>query len=88
MSFIWVIICAVILLALLSGKGKNSDPVRIDHPHVIDNDDYECTVCHHRFRKNVMICPKCGTRFTGRVEDSTEWDEEEDELEAWDEENT
>ena len=89
MSFVWVIVGAVVLLALLSGNSKrrNTGPVRIDHPHVIDEDDYECAVCHHRFRKNVMICPKCGARFTGRVEDGTEWDEEEDEMEAWDEED-
>jgi len=88
MSFVWVIVGAIILLALVSGnsKSKNAGPVRIDHPHVIDDDDYECAVCHHRFRKNVMICPNCGTRFTGKVEDTAEWDEEEDELEAWDEE--
>jgi len=46
MTFVWVIIGAVVLLALLSGgsKGKQSGPVRINHPHVIDDDDYEFTV--------------------------------------------
>ena len=89
MSFVWVIFGVAALLALLSGnsKSKNSGPVRIDHPHVIEDDDYECAVCHHRFRENVMICPSCGTRFTERVEDSTELDEEEDEFEAWYEED-
>ena len=89
MSFVLTIAGVVIFLALVSGNGKskNTGPVRIDHSHVIEDDDYECAICHHRFRKNIMICPNCGTRFTGRVEDCTEWDEEEDELEAWDEEH-
>lgn len=93
MSFIWVIIGAVVILGLLSGgnksnsrKSETNSNVRIDHPHLIDDDDYECSTCHKRFRKNTMVCPHCGTRFTEKIEDSEEWDEEEDELEAWDEE--
>ena len=93
MSFIWVIIGAVVILGLLSGGNKSNSRksetninVRIDHPHLIDDDDYECSTCHERFRKNTMVCPHCGTRFTEKIEDSEEWDEEEDELEAWDEE--
>ena len=95
MSFIWWIMGAVVLLALLSGGNKNSGkrsgssrgPTRIDRPHVIDPDDYECSACHRRFRKNQMVCPHCGARFTGRVTDEEEFDEEEDEWEAWDEED-
>lgn len=97
MTIIWLIICAVVVLGLLSsgsrnsGKGSGSktqkEHIRIDHPHVIIDDDYECSACHKRFRKNVMTCPLCGTRFTGQKEDIEEWDEEEDELEAWDEED-
>ena len=48
---------------------------------------YECSTCHKRFRKNTMVCPYCGTHFTGRIENTEEWDEEEDEQEAWDEED-
>ena len=94
MSFLWVIIGVIVLLSLLSGgiKSNGRKPgtngnVRIDHPHVIDDDDYECSTCHKRFRKNTMVCPYCGTHFTGRIENTEEWDEEEDELEAWDEED-
>ena len=94
MRFVWVIIGAAVVLGLLSSGNKKgvSKPeprgtVRIDRPHVIDDDDYECSACHRRFRKDVMACPYCGTRFTGRIEDTEEWDEEEDELEAWDEED-
>ena len=54
---------------------------------MIDDEDYECSACHRRFRKNMMVCPYCGAHFTGRIEDTEEWDEEEDELESWDEED-
>ena len=35
-----------------------------------------------------MTCPHCGARFGGRVTDEEEFDEEEEELEAWDEESS
>ena len=90
MSWIWIVM--IILLILLAGTGKSrksgkQETRRIDHPHVIDDDDYECPFCHRKFRKNVMTCPYCKARFTGRVEDDEEFMEEEDELEAWDEED-
>ena len=94
MSWIWWIIGGIVVLGLLSGgkqdrrrSGSSGRPVRVDHPHVIDPDDYECSVCGRRFRKNQMACPYCGARFTGKVTNTEEWDEEEDELEAWDEED-
>ena len=93
MNYIWVIIGVAVILGLFSGRSKGSRKsdvrgnIRIDRPHVIDDDDYECSACHRRFRKKVMICPYCGTRFSGLREDTEEWDEEEDELEAWDEED-
>lgn len=34
-----------------------------------------------------MVCPHCGARFTGRVTDHEEFDDEEEELETWDEED-
>ena len=84
----------VIVLATLSGsKGKGSkpadskgQPVRIDHLHVISDDESECSVCGKRFRGKQSVCPSCGARFTGSKEDYEEFDEEEDKLEAWDEE--
>ena len=86
---IWIVIGLVLLLLLFGGKkdaGKKG-PHRIDHPHVVDPDDYECSVCHRRFRKEQMVCPYCGARFGGRVTDEEEFIFEEDELEAWDEED-
>ena len=92
MSAVWIVIGLVLFLVLFSGKkredGKSGSggPVRIDHPHVIDPEDYECSVCHRRFGKKTMVCPACGARFAKSVTDGEEWEEEEDELEAWDEE--
>ena len=91
MSWVWiVIVLLVVLLAAGAGskgsRARQAGPHRIDRPHVIDPDDYECSVCHRRFRKNVMACPYCGTRFEKRVQDDEEFMEEEDELESWDEE--
>ena len=90
MSFIWVIIPAAVVLGLLFGGNKggrrSDDIVRIDHPHLMEDDDFECSVCHQRFSEDTMTCPHCGAQFTSRTEDDEEWMEEEDELEAWDEE--
>ena len=58
----------------------------IRHPHAIDPDDYECSVCGRRFPKEQAECPYCSARFTGRKTDDMEFLLEEDELEAWDEE--
>ena len=88
-AIIWIILGVIVLGALFGGKGKRSvnGPHRIDHPHVIDDDDYECSVCHRRFRKAGTVCPYCGTHFSGSVVDDGEFEDEEDELEAWDEED-
>ena len=86
----WIVIGAVILAACSGGGRKQpvrKGPYRIDRPHVIDPDDYECSVCGRRFRKDRMTCPYCGARFAGRVKDEEEFFFEEDELEAWDEED-
>ena len=61
--------------------------IRIEHPHVIDDTDYECSVCGHRFGGAAGSCPSCGTVFGGEKTDYEEFDFEEDELEAWDEED-
>ena len=60
--------------------------IRIDHPHLVGGDDYECGICGRRFTGDQMSCPYCGVRFTGREENCEEFYEEEDEWDAWDEE--
>ena len=83
------------IAALANGKngkkrssGSSGRPrVRIDHPHYIDADDYECSICGRRFSRDRMSCPYCGVRFTNKKEDYEEFDEEEDEWDAWDEED-
>ena len=92
-AVLWIVIGVIILAALSGSKGKGSkstsakgQPVRIDHPHVISDDESECSVCGKRFRGKHSVCPSCGARFTCSKEDYEEFDEEEDELEAWDEE--
>ena len=89
MSIVWVIIAAVVVLALLSGgkkkpSGASGKPTRIDHPHYIDVDDYECSVCGARFRNKGMVCPKCGARFAGIKEDDDEFIEE---MVIWDDDD-
>lgn len=54
-------------------SGSSGGPVRIDHLHYIDADEYECSVCGAKFRKNSMSCPNCGTRFRGTKEDDDEF---------------
>ena len=91
MSAVFWIVIGVVILAACSGGGKKNTArkglYRIDRPHVIDQDDYECSVCHRRFRKNQMACPYCGARFNERVTNEEEFILEEDELESWDEED-
>ena len=60
--------------------------IRIEHPHAIDDTDYECSVCGRRFDREVGNCPFCGAVFSGKKTDYEEFDFEEDELEDWDEE--
>lgn len=87
---VWIIIGIVILAACFSGKGNikangsRGKPTRIDHPHYIDVDDYECSVCGARFRKKGMVCPKCGTHFQGTKEDENEFIEE---MVIWDDDD-
>lgn len=88
---IWIVLALVIIAACAgSGKGKHTGtqgkPTRIDHPHVMDPDDHECSVCGRRFTGNQTACPYCGVRFADRKTDYEEFDEEEEEMEAWDEE--
>ena len=86
---IWIVIGLALLLGIANGTGRNrtgGGPHRIDRPHVIDPDDYECSVCHRRTKRKTGVCPFCGARFTGSVVDEEEFIFEEDELESWDEE--
>ncbi len=69
-------------------SGSSERPrIRITHPHYIDDDEYECTICGRRFDRNQMSCPHCGVRFTETKTDYEEYDEEEDEEAYWDEED-
>ena len=90
MSALFWILIGALCMAACSGKEKETarkDHYRIDRSHLSDPDDFECSVCHRRFLKDVMICPYCGTRFTRRVTDEDEIDLELEELEDWDEED-
>ncbi len=40
-----------------------------------DWSSYECPVCGAKFRKDRMICPKCGVEFEGTKEDDEFIDE-------------
>jgi len=90
----WIVIGAVVLAACCGNKkgtntgssGRQKKKLHIDHPHYYDADEYECSVCGARFRKQSMVCPRCGARFDGTKEDDTEFDEEMMEEEDWDEE--
>ena len=85
----WAIGGVILLIALLFSGGKHthsSDSQKeaahwIYHPHVIEEDDYECSRCHARFRKEAVCCPKCGITMSGKtVKDEDEWIDEEEEL--------
>ena len=93
-TVIWIMIGVIVLAACFGNKkgagmrdsGGQKKTIRIDHPHYFDLDEYECSVCGARFRKQSMVCPRCGARFDGIKEDETEFEEELLEEEEWDEE--
>lgn len=88
MSWIWIVIAVIVLLALLSGNGNNRQENSkkesahwIYHPHVIEDDDYECSYCNARFSRENTACPKCGAKITGKTEkNEEEWLDEEEAL--------
>ena len=80
-AWFWIIIGVVILGALSGerGNGKKSSsgkPLRIDHPHYMEEDDCECSRCGARFREKTMECPQCGAQFGTAQEDDLEFIEE------------
>ena len=67
--------------SLFPGNRKKTEErprTKISHPHYIDPDDYECTICGKRFRKNLDACPNCGVRFNRTETDWEEFDDEEE----------
>lgn len=89
MNVIWIIAGTAVLLALLANgrkkpTPKEEKPTRIDHPHYIDLDDCECSVCGARFPKKDTVCPNCGTRFQATKEDDDEFIEE---MVIWDDDD-
>ena len=80
-TLIWIGL-GIVAVCLLGSKGKTSGqktarkPTRIDHPHYIDLDEYECGVCGCKFRRKTMTCPRCGARFAATREDDSEFVEE------------
>lgn len=87
-----VVVVLFIIGAMVDGKNKSRPAnaerprTRIDHPHIMTPDTYECSICGTRFNRNEMTCPYCGVRFNGTRKDYEAFDEELDELEAWEEE--
>ena len=90
----WIAVGAAVAAACLGSRkgtgtvssGGQKTPFRIDHLRCGEADEYECSACGARFKQAGMICPRCGTHFTGIREDSTEFEEEMMEEEEWDEE--
>ena len=80
-----VFVIAVIVSLFSKGsapKKTSARPrLRIDHPHYITDDEYECGICGVRFDRPLTACPQCGVRFNGSRTDDDEYDEElDDEL--------
>ena len=61
--------------------------IRVCIPHLIEDDEYKCSICGRRFRKDTMICPGCGVLFDSVVVDEEEYEDEAEEMEAWDDED-
>ena len=88
-TWIWIGL-GVLAVCLLGSKGKASGvkdsgkPTRIDHLHYIDLDEYECSVCGHKFGRKAMTCPRCGARFDATRENDDEFIEE---MMLWDDDD-
>ena len=88
-----VIVVAIVLLWVCSDMMKENEKkkrvekreaVRLFIPHYMKEDEYKCPVCKARFWKDYMVCPNCGTKFTGTREDDGEFVEE---MVIWDDED-
>ena len=88
-----VIVVAIVLLWVCSDMMKENEKkkrvekreaVRQIIPHYMKEDEYKCPVCKARFWKDYMVCPNCGTKFTGTREDDGEFMEE---MVIWDDED-
>ena len=68
----------MILAACIGGKKQEGSRkvLRIEHPHIVEDSEYECSACGARFGEKRMSCPKCGAKFEGTRVDNTEFDEE------------
>ena len=94
-TLFWVFggLVVLYLIAALFGETGGSRPARrgrprtrIDIPHYMSEDESVCTVCGRRIPAYMPSCPNCGVRFNAVRENTEKWDEEFDEMEAWDEE--
>ena len=87
-TLLWIIIGVIVLVACCGAIKQSGQKkvLRVNHPHYYGPDEFECTVCGAKFRKNSMVCSKSVAGFEGTKEDSTEFDEEMMEDEDWDEE--
>ena len=103
-SAVWwalgILAFALILRVLLRKNRKENRTIarglrerprtRIDHPHYLTDDEYECTVCGTRFRSNADRCPHCGVIFNRTAVSEDEFVqelEEEMDMDDWDGEN-
>ena len=88
-AVVWIVLAVLVLSAFVSdskGKGRKKaaprgKPALIEHPHYLKEDDYECSACGARFRKEGASCPGCGARFEEKRVDDGEFLEE---MELWD----
>ena len=56
-----------------------TSPHWIQHSHLFDPDEYECSECGAVFRRRSSACPQCGASLRA-VLDTQEWIDEEDEM--------
>lgn len=87
--WIFLIGSGLLLIGAVLGKTAPSQPSgtgtkRINHLHYIDVDEYECPKCGARFKKNLMTCPRCSTKFTGTKDNEDQFIEE---MVLWDDDD-
>ena len=64
--------------ARFAGRAGSSEKprTRIERPHYISEDEYECGICGKRFDSPLSACPYCGVRFNRTETDEREYDDE------------